>query len=41
MAAATTHPAAIQRPPKTIHNRLSKKDKGDMRFRHAIRSDLE
>jgi len=30
--AAITQPAAIHRPPKRIHRRLSKKEKADMAF---------
>jgi hypothetical protein len=30
ITAAITQPSAISRPPKTIHSRLSKKDKADM-----------
>ena len=30
--AAITQPAAIHRPPKKIHRRLSKKEKADMAF---------
>ena len=36
--AAITQPAAIHRPPKRIHKRLSKKEKADMAFLRDLRT---
>jgi hypothetical protein len=35
IAAPMSQPTAIQRPPKTIHKRLSTREKGDMKLLEA------
>ena len=39
MTAASAQPTAIQKPPQTIHSRLSNNETGDIElFRKAVRS---